>query len=153
MWWQEWSWTAVKFPKVHWVKVLFASTMPTFVAKTYKTIKNYNISSHVNVSPLETGLGFSGMEFRGEENDHFSWIFYVKTQCVSLISKERHNVGQGTALWVWIPLWDESYWAPKAVQNFLLLDLLHTFVLAIPIEFILKYCCGSRYHCVRCKCI
>lgn len=82
--------------------------MPPLVAKTYKTIKNYSISSHVNVSPLETGLGFSGMEFRGEEKDRFSWIFYVKTQCVPLISKERHNVGQGlsvpklaqTALWV-----------------------------------------------------
>lgn len=31
------------------------------------------------------------------------------------------------------------------------LDLLHTFVLAIPIDFVLKYCCGIRYLCVRCR--
>lgn len=62
------------FPKFT-PKVLFASTIPTVVPQTYKTIKNYSIPSHVNVPPLEKRLWFSGMEFRGEQNDHFSWIF------------------------------------------------------------------------------
>lgn len=66
----------LSFPKVTF-KVLFASIMPTVVAKTYKTIKNYGIPSRVNVPPLERRLGFSGMKFKGEENDHFSWIFFV----------------------------------------------------------------------------
>lgn len=58
-------------------KVLFASTMHILVAKTYKTIKNYSISSLVNAPLLQRGLRFSGMEFRNKENNHFSWIFLM----------------------------------------------------------------------------